>query len=205
MGNGRPDWISSLERLAGLLALAAAAIYVAGGGVWALRLGRGGLTSMAVVAQLPREFLISQGLLVVTPGILLGTLAWWLTRWIVSHQAWLTRWIVRRGRPRPFKPVRRHLPLRVGVAIGIVTSLLLSVAMILKAPYTAKLCATDGSQVSGVLIGETASRTYIGDPAGAHPRRIISVPLSLVARLFVGGRAPDLEKVVCPSAVSRQR
>jgi hypothetical protein len=135
-----------------------------------------------------------QGLLVVAPGILLGTLAWWLTRWIV-----------RRGRQRPFEPVRRHLPLRVGVTIGIVTGLLLSVAMILKAPYTAKLCATDGSQVSGVLVGETASRTYIGDPAGAHPRRIISVPLSLVARLFVGGRAPDLEKVVCPSAVSRQR
>jgi hypothetical protein len=53
--------------------------------------------------------------------------------------------------------------------------------------------------VDGVLIGETSDRTYLGEPASAHPRRIISIPESQSARVVVGGRERQLGAVRCPA------
>jgi hypothetical protein len=53
----------------------------------------------------------------------------------------------------------------------------------------AKVCMATHSE-SGVLIGETGDRVYIGESAESKgPRRVVSVPLSQVRELFIGGRA----------------
>jgi hypothetical protein len=48
-----------------------------------------------------------------------------------------------------------------------------------------------------VLIGEAGSRTYMGDPRGASPRRVISIPQSQVIRVIVGGKPGQLADVRC--------
>jgi hypothetical protein len=58
-----------------------------------------------------------------------------------------------------------------------------------KDPFPARACLQDGSVVDGVLIGETSDRTYLGEPAGAHPRRVISSPESQIA--LVSGPCPE--------------
>ena len=55
----------------------------------------------------------------------------------------------------------------------------------------AKVC-TSQSKVTGVLIGETSDRTYIG-----REGLVFSVPTSQITQTFIGGRA-DSEP--CPSS-----
>jgi hypothetical protein len=57
---------------AGMLAGLAALVYLTGALALQLRLGREGLPSSVAVPQLPREFLIGLGLLIVAPAIGLG-------------------------------------------------------------------------------------------------------------------------------------
>ena len=84
-----------------------------------------------------------------------------------------------------------------GLAAGLSCYLVIGALVVAKDPFPAKVCLTDGEQVSGVLIGETDSRTYLGDPQGARPRRVISIPQSHIERLVVGGSPAQLDAVRC--------
>ena len=62
----------------------------------------------------------------------------------------------------------------------------------------AKVC-TSGSEVTGVLIGETSDRTYIGQtdrPRG--PLLVFSIPSSQIQQTYIGGEA-DLRPCPAPS------
>ena len=72
---GPRNWIKSVGELAGAAAGLAALVYITGGLALQLRLGSGGVPSSVAVPQLPREFLISLGLLIVAPAIAAGMLA----------------------------------------------------------------------------------------------------------------------------------
>ncbi len=52
----------------------------------------------------------------------------------------------------------------------------------------AKVCTTTGSARTGLLIGETNQRIYIGERYSAK-RRVISFPMTQVTRTFIGGNA----------------
>jgi hypothetical protein len=52
----------------------------------------------------------------------------------------------------------------------------------------AKVCTTTGSPRTGLLIGETNQRIYIGERYSAK-RRVISFPMTQVTRTFIGGNA----------------
>lgn len=52
----------------------------------------------------------------------------------------------------------------------------------------AKVCTTNGSERTGLLIGETNQRIYIGESSGAK-RQVISLPLTQVKETFIGGNA----------------
>jgi hypothetical protein len=168
--------VGALGRLTGLFAGLVAVIYLTGGLVLSLRLGLERLPSTAAVAQLPREFLISLGLTVVVPAIGVGALGWWLAR---------RRW-KENGRAAS-----------VGVALSVVCYLGVGGAQVAKAPFPAKVCLADGGEASGVFIGETGSKTYLGDRSSQHPRRIISIPLARVERVLVGGSDEQLGHASC--------
>jgi hypothetical protein len=56
----------------------------------------------------------------------------------------------------------------------------------------AKVCTTTGSDASGVLIGETGDRTYIGQkgpPVG--PLLVFSIPRSEIRQTIIGGNASE--------------
>jgi hypothetical protein len=152
----------------------AALVYLTGGLALQLRLGLVRLPSSAAVPQLPREFLISLGLLIVAPAIAVGFATHWLAR-------------------------SRRLPRAIGagIAAGVASYLLVGALVVLKDPFPAKVCLTDGGDVSGVLIGETSGRTYLGGLESERPRRVLSIPQSQVARMVVGGRERELAGVRC--------
>jgi hypothetical protein len=52
----------------------------------------------------------------------------------------------------------------------------------------AKVC-TRASDVSGVLIGETSNRTYIGETGRPSPLLVFSVPSAQITQTFIGGNA----------------
>jgi hypothetical protein len=168
--------VGALGTLTGLFAALAAAIYLTGGLVLSLQLGLERLPSTAAIAQLPREFLISVGLTVVVPAIGVGLLAWWL-----AHRHWGEN-----GRS-----------VTIGVVLGLVCYLAIGAAQVAKSPFPAKVCLADGGESSGVFIGETSDRTYLGEPSGEHPRRIISIPLARIDRVLVGGSEEQLGGASC--------
>jgi len=174
--NRNSGLLAALGTLTGLFAGLVAAIYLTGGLVLSIRLGLEGLPSTAAVAQLPREFLISLGLTVLVPAIGVGTLAWW-----IGGRRWN-----RDGRAAA-----------LGVAVGALCYLAIGGAQAAKAPFPAKVCLAGGSEASGVFIGETDGRTYIGDPSIQRPRRIISIPLARVERVLVGGSEGQLGGASC--------
>jgi len=55
----------------------------------------------------------------------------------------------------------------------------------------AKVCAAGPRQISGVFIGESSDRVYIGESnhRTAGPRRVVSIPLSQVEEVLIGGEA----------------
>jgi hypothetical protein len=158
------------------LAGASALVYLTGGLALRLRLGAVRLPSSAAVPQLPREFLISQGLLIVVPSIAVAVLGGQAAR-------------------------RLHRSRRVTMIFAIVAGLACYVGIgrlvISKDPFPAKVCLSDGDELVGVFIGETSDRTYLGDLSSAHPRRVVSIPQSQVARVLVGGRERQLDEIAC--------
>jgi hypothetical protein len=71
-----------------------------------------------------------------------------------------------------------------------------------------KVCTMRG-EVTGVLIGETSDRTYVGDVVGKNepntvPRPVFSIPQAQIVETIIGGlTAPDTEHPtahgVCPT------
>lgn len=167
MGEGAGQ---TLKAVAGLLGLFAASVYVMGGLVLALRLGLRELPSTAVVSQLPREFLVSSGLLTVGPAVVAGGIAYVLL-------------------PARLRAVdrRRRTVGALLAAVGILT-VVIGALWVAKAPFVAKACMTAGAPVSGFFIGEARERTYLGEN-GDTPRRIVSLPSAQVQRLLIGGAA----------------
>jgi hypothetical protein len=53
----------------------------------------------------------------------------------------------------------------------------------------AKVCTTSQTLETGVLIGETGDRVYIGEERSSGPRRVASFPLAQVEEVFIGGKA----------------
>ena len=173
-----PQLLGTLERLAGALTGIAALVYLTGGLALQLRLGTIRLPSSAAVPQLPREFLISYGLLIVAPAVAVALLTGWAARRLRRSSAASTL---------------------VAVGVGAACYLAIGLLVVSKDPFPARVCLLSGGDVDGVFIGETSNRTYLGDLAAEHPRRIVSIPQSQVARVLVGGRERDLETVRCPS------
>jgi hypothetical protein len=160
----------TLKAVAGLLGLFAASVYVVGGLVLSLRLGQRDLPSTAVVSQLPREFLVSSGLLTVGPAVVAGGIAYLLAP---------VRW--RTGE-------RRRRTLRVLFGAIVAVTVIVGALWVAKTPFVAKACMAGGGQVSGFFIGEAGDRTYLGENGGT-PRRILSLPSPQVQRLLIGGAA----------------
>jgi hypothetical protein len=54
----------------------------------------------------------------------------------------------------------------------------------------AQVCTTSGSSVTGVLIGETSDRTYVGETGkSVGPLDVLSIPGSQTTRTVIGGSA----------------
>ena len=170
--------LNTFGGVAGVAALGAALVYGTGALVLMLRLGLRRLPSTTAVPQLPREFLVSVGLQIVVPAVLVGV--------VVVLVA------------------RRRQPLRRAVTWGAIGALaaylVIGVYLIGKAPFPAKACLAGGGNVVGVLIGESANRTYLGDLSNRHPRRIITIPAGRIDTLLVGGREAQIEGAACPRA-----
>lgn len=170
---GDQHWVQSARDLTGAAAGLAALVYITGGVALQLRLGSGGVPSSVAVPQLPREILISLGLLIVAPAVAAGVLA---SRIAQGHS-------------------RAAL---VGTGCAVLVYLVIGWLVVSKNPFPAKVCLTGGGEVAGVFIGETAGRTYLADLSGNHPRRIISIPQSGVQGVAVGGRTAQLAQLRCP-------
>ena len=166
----------AFAEVTGAFAGLAALVYLTGALALQLRLGVGGLPSSVAVPQLPREFLIGVGLLVVAPAIGAG---------------FGVAWVLRRRSPS------RAASSAVGLVAGLACYLLIGALVVAKDPFPARACLTDGRHVSGVLIGEAGDRTYLGDPRGVSPRHVISIPQSKIDRLVVGGTPAQLGAVRC--------
>jgi hypothetical protein len=186
------DVLQAMRELTGLVAGAAVLAYLTGGLAIQLSLGAVGLPSSAAVPQLPREFLISTGLLIVAPAVAVAALVAWATNALGVRPA--RSWMSRRS--------RRRWRIAATVATGVACYLAVGALVVSKDPFPARVCLQEGSVVDGVLIGETNDRTYLGEPAGTHPRRVISIPESQIARVVVGGRERQLGAVRCPAAAT---
>jgi hypothetical protein len=171
--------LENLGRVAAGLAAIVGVLYVVGALVIGVRLGLRDMPSSAVVAQLPREFLLSTGLNVVLPAPAVA-----VALYVSAALA------TRRSRA---KVARNSIVLAAAVAVASAGY------YILKDPFPAKVCSPAGDAVAvGDFIGETGERVYIGelrDPAGR--RRIASLPVAGVGQVLIGGGA---QQAPCPEA-----
>jgi hypothetical protein len=163
--------VENVGRVAAGLAAVVGVLYVVGAVVIGVRLGIRDLPSSAVVAQLPREFLLSTGLNVVLPAPVVAV-ALYVSVVLVT----------RRGRARL---------VRNAVVIAALFAAASAAYYVWKDPFSAKVCSPAGTEVAaGDFIGETGDRVYIGelrDPSGR--RRIASVPVAGVGQVLIGGGA----------------
>jgi hypothetical protein len=254
-----PDVIKTLGQLIGLAAGVVALIYAAGGGVLALRLYLAHLPSRTIVAQLPRDLLISVGLAqIVLPVVAIAALyviwrvlrgttplptrlvgqwqrrsrrdwaeligasavpaalaaavvglgshggrgGWKGIAWLVPVAFFVILLVVLLGLNLRARLVERHggttsawNSRRAVTSMTLVVALMaLPICVLIAGSYftllDAKVCTTSGSATTGVLIGETSDRTYIGQeerPIG--PLLVFSIPRDEIAETFIGGDA----------------
>lgn len=171
--------LENLGKVAAGLGAVVALLYVVGAVVIGVRLGLRDLPSTAVVAQLPREFLLSTGLNVVLPAPAVA---------VALYAA--------------FALLAKRSRARVGRNAAVLAALVAVASAgyyVWKEPFPAKICSPAGGAAAvGDFIGETGDRVYIGelrDPEGR--RRIASVPVAGVGQVLIGGGA---EQAPCPEA-----
>ena len=180
------DWFKSVTDVTGIAAGLAALVYITGGLALQLGLGSGGVPSSVAVPQLPREFLISLGLLARRAGGRGGS-GWPAAS--PKHRKWNNR-----------SPSAPWPPCSSNVVIGWL--------VVSKNPFPAKVCLAGGGEVDGVFIGETDRRTYLADLDGNHRAGSSRSP-SLVWRespwrADSAARADQLfvDRAACPRAVT---
>jgi hypothetical protein len=195
--------LENLGRVAAGLAAIVAALYVVGAVVIGVRLGLRDLPSSAVVAQLPREFLLSTGLNVILPfpaavvvAYVSASLAWRYVSAAIARK--------RREQLKPGTQAEREAEKPTGGRVARNAIVLAVVAVfasagyyIWKDPFPAKVCSPAGDAVAvGDFIGETGQRVYIGERRDTDGRRrIASVPVAGVGQVLIGGGAHE---VACP-------
>lgn len=191
--------LENLGRVAAGLAAIVAVLYVVGAVVIGVRLGIRDLPSTAVVAQLPREFLLSMGLNVMLPfpaAVVTVYVAAALARNYVSVE--LAR---KRGNDRVATKLSGARVAHNAIILAAIAAVASACYYIWKDPFPAKVCSPAGDATAvGDFIGETGQRVYIGegrDPEGQ--RRIASLPVTGVGQVLIGGGAPD---EACPKAQS---
>ena len=74
----------------------------------------------------------------------------------------------------------------------------IGVYLVAKAPFPAKACLVGDGEIVGAMIGESDSRTYLGDISSRRPRWIITIPAAQVETVLVGGSEAGLADAVCP-------
>jgi hypothetical protein len=165
--------LENLGRVAAGLAAVVGVLYVVGAVIIGVRLGLRDLPSTAVVAQLPREFLLSTGLNVILPAPAVAAAVY--VAFVLATKRSRTRLV------------------RNAVVLAACAALASAGYYILKDPFPAKVCSPTGSAVAaGDFIGETGQRVYIGELRDAEGRRrIASVPVAGVAQVLIGGGAQD--------------
>ena len=163
--------LENLGKVAAGLAGFVGVLYVVGAVVIGVRLGLRDLPSTAVVAQLPREFLLSTGLNVVLPAPAAA---------VGLYVSFVLL----------FKRSREKLARNAGVLAAVV-AVASAGYYIAKAPFPAKVCSpTGGTAAVGDFIGETGDRVYIGELRDHEGRRrIASVPVAGVGQVLIGGGA----------------
>jgi hypothetical protein len=211
-GAPRSSWdalmanLENLGRVAAGLAAIVAALYVVGAVVIGVRLGLRDLPSSAVVAQLPREFLLSTGLNVILPfpaavvaAYVSAALAW---KYVSAAIARKRRGATEAGNPSGASEAEKETGARVArnaIVLAVVAAFASAGYYIWKDPFPAKVCSPAGDATAvGDFIGETGQRVYIGerrDPEGR--RRIASVPVAGVGQVLIGGGAHEEP---CPEA-----
>jgi hypothetical protein len=185
VGTPRSRWdalmanLENLGRVAAGLAALVAVLYVVGAVVIGVRLGLRDLPSTAVVAQLPREFLLSTGLNVVLPAPAVA---------VALYAAFAL-------------PAKRSRA-RVGRNAAVLAALVAVASAgyyVWKDPFPAKICSPAGGAAAvGDFIGETGDRVYIGELRDSEGRRrIASVPVAGVGQVLIGGGA---QQARCPDA-----
>jgi hypothetical protein len=212
VGTPRSSWdalmanLENLGRVAAGLAAIVAVLYVVGAVVIGVRLGVRDLPSSAVVAQLPREFLLSTGLNVTLPfpaAVVAVYVSAALARNYVSavlarKRAGATAAAEPSGAPVAVKPSAQRVA-RNAIVLAALAAVASAGYYILKDPFPAKVCSPAGDATAvGDFVGETGQRVYIGerrDPEGR--RRIASVPVAGVGQVLIGGGAHEEP---CPEA-----
>jgi len=174
--------VENLGKVAAGLAALVGVLYVVGAVVIGVRLGLRDLPSSAVVAQLPREFLLSTGLNVVLPAPAVLVTAYVGLALISKRTANVVRNCV---------------------VIAVVVALASAGYYVWKDPFPAKVCSPEGGAVSvGDFIGETGERVYVGELRDAEGRRrIASVPVAGVGQVLIGGGA---QQAACPGAAAER-
>jgi hypothetical protein len=180
--------LETLGRVAAALAAIVAMLYVVGAVVIGVRLGLRDLPSTAVVAQLPREFLLSTGLNVLLP-LPAALVAVWISAALAGKHVSSTL-----ARKLSGERVARY-----AVVVAALAALASTCYYIWKDPFPAKVCSTTGTATAvGDFIGETGQRVYIGELRDSEGRRrIASVPVAGVSQVLIGGGAHGQP---CPEA-----
>jgi hypothetical protein len=171
--------VELLRNATAVFAVLAFAVYFSGGFVLGLELTVRGISASAVVAELPREFLIALGLSIVLPGVVAGVA-------VLLAKLTLQGQLTKRG-------LQREAARGLAVAVAVAVAVAISAYDVLRGPPDAKVCASHASySTTGWFIGESGSRVYIGEhTAPARGPWIISIPVSEVAQVVVGPRAVD--------------
>ena len=186
--------LENLGRVAAGLAAIVGVLYVVGAVVIGLRLGLRDLPSTAVVAQLPREFLLSTGLNVILP-IPAAVVAVYVAS-VMAGRYFVAR--KRRDAGARAKLSAASLARNV-IVLALVAAVASAGYYVWKDPFPAKVCSPTGRTTAvGDFIGETGQRVYIGELRDRQgQRRIASVPVAGVGQVLIGGGAP---REPCPQA-----
>ena len=186
--------LENLGRVAAGLAAIVGVLYVVGAVVIGLRLGLRDLPSTAVVAQLPREFLLSTGLNVILP-IPAAVVAVYVAS-VMAGRHFVAR--KRRDAGARAKLSAASLARNV-IVLALVAAVASAGYYVWKDPFPAKVCSPTGRTTAvGDFIGETGQRVYIGELRDRQgQRRIASVPVASVGQVLIGGGAP---REPCPQA-----